>query len=58
MPLFVNATAGTTVYGAFDPINDIADICEKYNLWLHVDVSLTRMHAFPISAFRISLNCN
>lgn len=39
MPLFVNATAGSTVYGAFDPINEIADICEKYNLWLHVDVS-------------------
>ncbi|XP_026999161.2 glutamate decarboxylase 1b [Tachysurus fulvidraco] len=37
VPLFVNATAGTTVYGAFDPINDIADICEKYNIWLHVD---------------------
>uniref|UniRef100_A0A671WRJ2 Glutamate decarboxylase 1b n=1 Tax=Sparus aurata TaxID=8175 RepID=A0A671WRJ2_SPAAU len=39
VPLFVNATAGSTVYGAFDPINEIADICEKYNLWLHVDVS-------------------
>lgn len=38
-PLFVNATAGSTVYGAFDPINEIADICEKYNMWLHVDVS-------------------
>ncbi|XP_075963905.1 glutamate decarboxylase 1 isoform X4 [Anarhichas minor] len=37
VPMFVNATAGTTVYGAFDPINEIADICEKYNLWLHVD---------------------
>ncbi|KAK3574678.1 hypothetical protein QTP86_012451 [Hemibagrus guttatus] len=37
VPLFVNATAGTTVFGAFDPINDIADICEKYNVWLHVD---------------------
>ncbi len=44
MPLFVNATAGTTVYGAFDPINDIADICEKYNLWLHVDVSLIQIY--------------
>uniref|UniRef100_A0A672T699 Glutamate decarboxylase 1 n=1 Tax=Sinocyclocheilus grahami TaxID=75366 RepID=A0A672T699_SINGR len=22
---------------AFDPINEIADICEKYNIWLHVD---------------------
>lgn len=41
VPFFVSATAGTTVYGAFDPINEIADICEKYNMWLHVDVSAT-----------------
>ncbi|TSM68895.1 Glutamate decarboxylase 1 [Bagarius yarrelli] len=39
VPFFVSATAGTTVYGAFDPINEIADICEKYNMWLHVDVA-------------------
>lgn len=38
-PYFVNCTCGTTVLGAFDPINPIADICEKYNLWLHIDVS-------------------
>ncbi|MEJ6588588.1 MAG: aminotransferase class V-fold PLP-dependent enzyme [Crocinitomicaceae bacterium] len=37
IPAFVNATAGTTVLGAFDPINEIADITEKYNIWLHVD---------------------
>ena len=37
-PYFVNCTCGTTVLGAFDPINPIADICEKYNLWLHIDV--------------------
>lgn len=37
VPTYVNATAGTTVLGAFDPIDLIADITEKYDLWLHVD---------------------
>ena len=37
VPTYVNSTAGTTVMGAFDPINAIADITEKYNIWLHVD---------------------
>jgi sulfinoalanine decarboxylase/sulfinoalanine decarboxylase/aspartate 1-decarboxylase len=37
VPAYVNATAGTTVLGAFDPIDKIADITEKYDLWLHVD---------------------
>ena len=38
LPFFVNCTTGSTVYGAFDPINAIADICEKYGIWLHIDV--------------------
>jgi len=37
VPTYVNATAGTTVLGAFDPIDKIADITEKYKIWLHVD---------------------
>ena len=37
IPTYVNATAGTTVLGAFDPIDKIADITEKHKLWLHVD---------------------
>lgn len=50
VPLYVAATAGTTVYGAFDPIQEIADICDKYNLWLHVDVS-NQGCIIPISHF-------
>lgn len=38
-PFFVNATAGTTILGAFDNLNEIADVCGRYNIWLHVDVS-------------------
>ncbi len=37
VPTFVNATAGTTVLGAFDPFDAIADITEKYDMWLHID---------------------
>ena len=36
-PFFVNATAGTTVLGAFDAIEALSKICKKHKLWLHVD---------------------
>ena len=42
VPFFVCATAGTTVMGAFDPLNAVADVCEKHKLWFHVDVSTER----------------
>ncbi|KAJ6019022.1 hypothetical protein N7499_009824 [Penicillium canescens] len=38
-PFYVNATAGTTVLGSFDPFNEIAAICQKYNMWFHIDGS-------------------
>lgn len=38
IPFFVNATCGTTVFGAFDPLREIAAICQAEGLWLHVDV--------------------
>uniref|UniRef100_A0A8C5AEL1 Glutamate decarboxylase like 1 n=1 Tax=Gadus morhua TaxID=8049 RepID=A0A8C5AEL1_GADMO len=37
VPFMVSATAGTTVLGSFDPIEELADVCEEHNLWLHVD---------------------
>lgn len=38
-PFFVNATAGTTVLGSYDPIEPIASICVTHSLWLHIDAS-------------------
>ena len=36
-PFFINATAGTTVLGAFDDLNGLAEVASKHNIWLHVD---------------------
>ena len=33
----VVATAGSTATGSFDDLNAIADLCEEYGTWLHVD---------------------
>ncbi|KAL4229121.1 hypothetical protein ACF0H5_012160 [Mactra antiquata] len=36
-PVFVMATAGTTVLGAYDKLDPLAEICNKYSTWLHCD---------------------
>uniref|UniRef100_A0A8C4LLY2 Cysteine sulfinic acid decarboxylase n=2 Tax=Equus asinus asinus TaxID=83772 RepID=A0A8C4LLY2_EQUAS len=39
VPFLVTATSGTTVLGAFDPLEAIADVCQRHGLWLHVDAA-------------------
>lgn len=44
-PFFVCATAGTTSSMAFDPIDAIADVCERESVWLHVDAAMSGIAA-------------
>ncbi len=39
-PIMINATAGTTVLAAFDPLCEIAEVAESENIWMHVDDAL------------------
>lgn len=38
-PLYVNATAGTTVMGSYDPFEALSAVCKEFGLWLHIDGS-------------------
>ena len=37
LPTMVNATLGTTVEGAYDPIRPLAELCKRHDIWLHLD---------------------
>jgi aromatic-L-amino-acid decarboxylase len=41
VPFFVCATVGTTSSNAVDPLAEIGAICQKNNLWFHVDAAMS-----------------
>jgi aromatic-L-amino-acid decarboxylase len=45
VPFFVCSTHGTTSSLAFDPTAAIADICERHDIWLHVDAAMSGIAA-------------
>jgi len=59
-PFYVNATAGTTVLGSYDPLEEISAICKEFNLWMHVDGSwggpaiLSRKHSLKMKGSHLA----
>lgn len=39
IPICVIPTVGTTSSSSVDPVNAVADICEKHGIWMHVDTA-------------------
>jgi L-2,4-diaminobutyrate decarboxylase len=44
----VSAAACATPIGAFDPLSDVADVCRRHEVWLHVDAAHGGALAFSL----------
>ena len=49
----VVATAGTTVRGAIDPLLELADLCDREQLWLHVDGAIGAVFALADASMHL-----
>ncbi len=41
IPFFVCATVGSTSTNAMDPLSEIGKICQKHQLWMHIDAAMS-----------------
>jgi aromatic-L-amino-acid/L-tryptophan decarboxylase len=57
LPFAVVATVGTTSTTSIDPVPAIADICEKENLWLHIDGAYGGMAAIVPELRYVLIGC-
>jgi aromatic-L-amino-acid/L-tryptophan decarboxylase len=39
LPLFASVSAGATNTGAIDPLDELAEVCRRHGVWLHVDAA-------------------
>ncbi|UII19035.1 pyridoxal phosphate-dependent decarboxylase family protein [Fulvivirga ligni] len=60
IPIAIVGTAGTTDFSSIDPLSDIAEVAETYNLWFHVDAAyggglvLSDKHCYKLKGIELS----